>query len=180
MCRPSDKAAGERGSAVTVKNIVLIGMPGCGKSTVGVILAKTIGAEFVDTDLVIQKREGRLLQQILDTRGVKAFLEAEEAAVRSLACHQTVIATGGSVVYSEAAMEHLRRDGTIIYLQLAYEEMMRRLDNITTRGIVIPEGSTMRDVFDQRSGLYERYADVTLPCSGRTVEETVEAIVKAV
>lgn len=163
-----------------MKNIVLIGMPGCGKSTVGVILAKTLGAEFVDTDLVIQKREGRLLQQILDNRGVEAFLQAEEAAVRSLVCHQTVIATGGSVVYSEAAMEHLRRGGWIIYLQLSYDEMMRRLNNITTRGIVIPEGSTMRDVFDQRSGLYERYADVILPCSGRTVEETVEAIVKAV
>ena len=155
-----------------MKNIVLIGMPGCGKSTVGVVLAKTVGAEFVDTDLVIQKREGRLLQQILDNSGVEAFLQAEEAAVRSLKCRQTVIATGGSVVYSEAAMEHLRQGGWIVYLQLSYEEMMRRLDNIKTRGIVIPEGNTMRDVF-------ERYADMILPCSGYTVEETVEAIVKA-
>ena len=162
-----------------MKNIVLIGMPGCGKSTVGVVLAKTVGAEFVDTDLVIQKREGRLLQQILDNSGVEAFLQAEEAAVRSLKCRQTVIATGGSVVYSEAAMEHLRQGGWIVYLQLSYEEMMRRLDNIKTRGIVIPEGNTMRDVFDQRAGLYERYADMILPCSGHTVEETVEAIVKA-
>ncbi len=162
-----------------MKNIVLIGMPGCGKSTVGVVLAKTVGAEFVDTDLVIQKREGRLLQQILDNSGVEAFLQAEEAAVRSLKCRQTVIATGGSVVYSEAAMEHLRQGGWIVYVQLSYEEMMRRLDNIKTRGIVIPEGNTMRDVFDERAGLYERYADMILPCSGYTVEETVEAIVKA-
>ncbi|HIT09180.1 MAG TPA: shikimate kinase, partial [Candidatus Merdivicinus faecavium] len=103
-----------------MKNIVLIGMPGCGKSTVGVILAKTLGAEFIDTDLVIQRREGALLQQLIISRGLSAFLDAEEAAVRSVRCTGAVIATGGSVVYREGAMEHLGRGGVFVYLSLSY------------------------------------------------------------
>ena len=103
-----------------MKNIVLIGMPGCGKSTVGVILAKTLGAEFVDTDLVIQRREGALLQQLISSRGLSAFLDAEEAAVRSVRCTGAGIATGGSVVYREGAMEHLGREGDFVSLPLSY------------------------------------------------------------
>ena len=160
-----------------MKNIVLIGMPGCGKSTVGVILAKTLGLEFIDTDLVIQKQEGRLLQQILDDQGVEAFLKAEERALLSIVCHETVIATGGSAVYSRAGVEHLRRNGTLVYLQLPYDEMMSRLNNIKTRGIVIPDGKTLRDVFEQRIELYERFADVVIPCGGLSVEAVVEAVV---
>lgn len=162
-----------------MKNIVLIGMPGCGKSTVGVILAKTLGIEFLDTDLVIQKREKALLQQILNTRGLEAFLDAEEAAVCSVCCSDTVIATGGSVVYRENAMSHLQKDGTVVYLQLGYDEIMARLSNITTRGIALPEGKTMADLYAERIPLYEKYADLTIDCGGKTVEQTVAAIAAA-
>lgn len=161
-----------------MKNIVLIGMPGCGKSTVGVILAKTLGAEFVDTDLVIQRREGALLQQLISSRGLSAFLDAEEAAVRSVRCTGAVIATGGSVVYREGAMEHLGREGVFVYLSLSYEEMMARLQNIKTRGIALPPGATMADLYAERIPLYEKYAGLTIPCTGKTVEETVEEIVE--
>ncbi len=156
-----------------MKNIVLIGMPGCGKSTVGVILAKTLGTDFLDTDLVIQKRENALLQQILNTRGLEAFLDAEEAAVCSTSCTGTVIATGGSVIYREPAMRHLAKDGVIVYLKLDYEEMMHRLNNIKTRGIALPKGQTMAGLFEERTPLYEKYAQITVSCGGCTPEEVV-------
>ena len=156
-----------------MENIVLIGMPGCGKSTVGVILAKTLWVDFLDTDLVIQKREGALLQEILNARGMEAFLDAEEAAVLSLSCTETVIATGGSVVYRPAGMARLKSLGRVVYLRLPYEEMMARLSNIKTRGIAIAPGKTMADVYAERVPLYERYADIVLDCAGLTVEETV-------
>lgn len=159
-----------------MKNIVLIGMPGCGKSTVGVILAKTLGTDFLDTDLVIQKRENALLQQILNTRGLEAFLDAEEAAVCSTVCTGTVIATGGSVIYREAAMRHLAENGVIVYLELCYEEMMHRLNNIKTRGIALPEGQTMAGLFAERTPLYERYAQITVSCGGCTPEEVVTSL----
>ncbi len=159
-----------------MKNITLIGMPGCGKSTIGVLLAKTLGADFVDTDLMIQKREGALLQQILDSRGLAAFLRAEESAILSLSCTGTVIATGGSAVYSSAAMTHLLRESIVIYLKLPFPEIMSRLSNITTRGIAIPFGMSMADVYAERIPLYEKYAAITLDCSGKTAEETVTAL----
>lgn len=159
-----------------MKNITLIGMPGCGKSTIGVLLAKTLGADFVDTDLMIQKREGALLQQILDSRGLAAFLRAEESAILSLSCTGTVIATGGSAVYSSAAMTHLLRESIVIYLKLPFPEIMSRLSNIATRGIAIPFGMSMADVYAERIPLYEKYAAITLDCSGKTAEETVTAL----
>ncbi len=130
-----------------MKNITLIGMPGCGKSTVGVLLAKTVGMDFVDTDLVIQQRENALLQEILNLRGLCSFLAAEEAAVLSLSCTRSVIATGGSVVYSERAMDFLKKSGVVVYLKLPFQEIMERISNITTRGIAIPKGMTMQDVY---------------------------------
>ncbi|MGI5894689.1 MAG: shikimate kinase [Candidatus Merdivicinus sp.] len=163
-----------------MKNLVLIGMPGCGKSTVGVILAKAMGIEFLDTDLVIQKRENALLQQILNNRGLDAFLDAEEAAVCSVNCTDTVIATGGSVIYREKAMTHLKTDGIILYLQLEYPEIIARLSNITTRGIALPAGKTMEDLYRERIPLYEKYADLTIHCTGKSVEQTVEAIINAI
>ena len=159
-----------------MKNITLIGMPGCGKSTIGVLLAKTLGTDFVDTDLLIQKREEALLQQILDTRGLAAFLRAEESAILSLSCTGAVIATGGSAVYSAAAMSYLLRESTMVYLKLPFSEIMSRLSNITTRGIAIPPGMTMADVYAERIPLYEKYAAVTLDCSGKTAEGTVAAL----
>ena len=160
-----------------MNNIVLIGMPGAGKSTTGVILAKVLGAHFVDTDLLIQGRTGKRLQEILDTEGPGAFLAAEEAAILSLHCTNTVIATGGSVVLSEKAMAHLKKTGEIVYLELTFAAMKRRLANITTRGIVLLPGQGLRAMFDQRAPLYATYADRTVRCSGKNTETVVREIV---
>lgn len=148
-----------------IKNIVIIGMPGAGKSTMGVILAKTLGRNFIDTDIMAQETAGRLLQEIIDDEGTGAFLETEEKTIVSLHCRNAVIATGGSVVFSEKAMEHLKKDGVVIYLKISFEEMVRRLDNITTRGIVLVAGQSLRDMYNQRVPLYEKYADITIDCS---------------
>ena len=156
-----------------MKNIVLIGMPGCGKSTTGVLLAKALGMDFLDTDLLIQKREGVLLQQLLNEKGMAAFLDAEEAAVLSVDCTGHVIATGGSVVYREAAMAHLMGHGLTVYLKLPCQEVLSRLSNIKTRGIAIAPGRTVAELYAERVPLYERYAQYTLDCQGHIVEETV-------
>lgn len=158
-------------------NIILIGMPGSGKSTCGVLAAKALLKNFFDTDLLLQNLEGKRLQSIINENGIEYFNEAEERAILSLDIRGTVIATGGSVVYSEKAMAHLRSLGKIIYLRLGYEEMEKRIKNITTRGIVLKEGETLLDMYNERAPLYERYADEILNCDGMTVEETVESIV---
>lgn len=158
-------------------NIVLIGMPGSGKSTCGVLAAKALLKNFFDTDLLLQNLEGKRLQSIINENGIEYFNEAEERAILSLNIRGTVIATGGSVVYSEKAMAHLRSLGKIIYLRLGYEEMEKRIKNITTRGIVLKEGETLLDMYNERASLYERYADEILNCDGMNVEETVESIV---
>ena len=158
-------------------NIVLIGMPGSGKSTCGVLAAKALLKNFFDTDLLLQNLEGKRLQSIINENGIEYFNKAEERAILSLDIQGTVIATGGSVVYSEKAMAHLRSLGKIIYLRLGYEEMEKRIKNITTRGIVLKEGETLLDMYNERAPLYEKYADEILNCDGMTVEETVESIV---
>ena len=160
-------------------NIVLIGMPGAGKSTVGVLLAKTLGYAFLDTDLVIQEREGRLLQDLVDELGVEAFLDREAAAICSVDCDRTVIATGGSVVCRDGAMEHLRELGRIVYLQLPLEELERRLHNISTRGIAMAPGETLAHIYDYRAPLYRKYADLTVAVDRQTLEETVEQVLNA-
>ena len=160
-------------------NIVLIGMPGAGKSTVGVLLAKTLGYAFLDTDLVIQEREGRLLQDLVDELGVEAFLDREAAAIVSVDCDRTVIATGGSVVCRDGAMEHLKDLGRIVYLQLPLEELERRLHNISTRGIAMAPGETLAHIYDYRSPLYQKYADLTVAVDRQTLEETVEQVLNA-
>jgi shikimate kinase len=156
-----------------MKNIIIIGMPGAGKSTVGVILAKTLGMNFTDTDIVIQETSGRLLQEIIDTEGPESFLKTEENAILSLQGQNAVIATGGSVVFSGRAMKHLKRDGVVLYLAISFEEMARRLNNITTRGIVLVAGQSLRDMYNQRIPLYEKYADITIGCSGDDFENVV-------
>lgn len=158
-------------------NIILIGMPGSGKSTCGVLAAKALLKNFFDTDLLLQNLEGKKLQSIIDENGIDYFNEAEEKAILSLDIQGTVIATGGSVVYSERAMEHLKRLGKVIYLHLSYDNMEKRLSNITTRGVVLKKGHTLRDMYNERLELYERYADEVLNCDGLTVEEAVESIV---
>ncbi len=161
-------------------NIVLIGMPGSGKSTCGVIAAKVMLKNFFDTDLLLQGLEQSRLQELIDSKGVGYFYEAEEKAILSLNIEAAVIATGGSVIYSEKAMEHLRSLGTVIYLHLEFDTMMKRINNFTTRGIVVKNGETLFDMYNERLPLYEKYADKIIYCDNNTVEETVEEIVKAV
>ena len=161
-----------------MKNIVIIGMPGAGKSTMGVILAKALGRNFIDTDIVIQENAGQLLQEIIDTGGAGAFLRIEKKAILSLHFRNAVVATGGSVVFSRRAMEHLKRDGVVIYLKISFEEMEKRLKNITTRGIVLVAGQGLRDMYDQRVPLYEKYADITIECSDEDFEDCVGSVVE--
>jgi shikimate kinase len=161
-----------------MKNIVLIGMPGAGKSTVGVILAKALRRHFLDTDIVIQEHAGRLLQEIIDTDGPAAFKKLEEETVLSLHRRNAVIATGGSVVFSERAMEQLKTEGVVVYLKISFGEMEKRLRNITTRGIVLSRGETLRDMYNERVPLYERYADITVDCSGEDFEDCVGSVIE--
>jgi shikimate kinase len=156
-----------------MKNIILIGMPGAGKSTVGVILAKTLGMTFIDTDIAIQERTGRLLQEIIDTEGPDAFLLAEEETTLSLSYSNCVIATGGSVVFSTKAMDKLKKEGVVVYLEISCDEMVRRLKNITTRGIVLFAGQGLVGMYRQRVPMYEKYADVTVDCEGENFEEVM-------
>ena len=155
-------------------NIVLIGMPGAGKSTIGVLLAKAAGLQFVDTDLLIQQKTGRKLQDIINKEGLDAFLSVESGVLSSLDCKDSVVATGGSAVYSGAAMKNLRRNGVTVFLDVPLEEIKRRIDNITTRGIAMHPGETLDGVLWEHLPLYKKYADITVPCGGS--EQTVEKI----
>ncbi len=160
------------------KNIVLIGMPASGKSTIGVLLAKTIGVGFVDTDLLIQQREHRLLQEIIDTDGIGYFLDTECAAVLDLDCQNTVIATGGSVVFRAAAMQKLRQNGTVVFLDVSLETVKRRLNNIKSRGVAADKGQSIDEIFYERLPYYRKYADIVLPSDGKTSEETVSDLIE--
>lgn len=161
------------------ENITLIGMPGSGKSTVGVLLAKTLGYRFLDADLLIQQREGALLQDILDQRGVEGFLDVEEDVIRSLDCTGTVIAPGGSAVCREGAARRLKELGLVVYLHVPLAELERRISNITTRGIAMAPGQTLADVYAIREPLYRKYADLTVDVTGQnTLEETVAAVLE--
>lgn len=159
-----------------MSNIVLIGMPGCGKSTVGVILAKTLGIGFVDTDLIIQQREKRLLQDIIDKEGIDKFLDCEADAVMSVDCDNSVIATGGSVVFRDNSIKHLKKNGKIFFLDVSLDEIKSRLDNISTRGVAAEKSQSIDEIFDQRFPLYEKYADYILKLNNSNVENTVEQI----
>ena len=162
-----------------MKNIVLIGMPASGKSTVGVILAKTLGIGFCDTDLVIQQREKRLLQEIIDTDGIAHFLDAECAAILLLDCENCVIATGGSAVFRDAAMQKLRRDGIIIFLDVSLETVKSRLNNIKTRGVAATKGKTIDDIYYERLPFYQKYADITVSSDAKSSEDAVANILLA-
>lgn len=155
-------------------NIVLIGMPASGKSTVGVILAKVLGKKFIDTDLIIQLREDALLADIIKEKGVEGFMKSEEEAILSVDENNTVIATGGSAVYGEKAMEHLKEKGTVIYLKVEKDELFKRLKNIKERGVVLKQGETLEEMYDNRSVLYEKDADIIIEERKCTIEETIE------
>lgn len=157
-------------------NIILIGMPGVGKSTVGVILAKILGYQFLDADLVIQQQEGKLLREIIEEVGTDGFIQVENRVNASLHVTKTVIATGGSVVYGKEAMEHLKKIGTVVYLKVPYEILKKRLSDIKGRGVVLKEGQTLYDLFMERTPLYEKYADISISEENLNVEQTVELL----
>ena len=158
------------------ENIVLIGMPGVGKSTCGVLLAKALSRRFIDTDVRIQAEEGGRLQEMIDTRGTAEFCRLEEAHVLALSCRGCVIATGGSVVYSPAAMAHLSSSGVIVHLELPLCAIERRLSNLDSRGVVMAPGQTLRGLFEERRPLYERYAEITIGCEDLTHEDVVREV----
>ena len=161
-----------------MENIVLIGMPGVGKSTVGVIAAKQLGYQFVDADLLIQKQEKRLLREIIAQEGVDGFIQIENQVNASIETDRTVIATGGSVVYGREAMEHLRKISTVVYLKLSYQALKKRLGNLKNRGVVLREGQTLRDLYEERVVLYEKYADIVIDEENKGIEETLQYILK--
>ena len=160
-------------------NIVLIGMPGAGKSTVGVILAKVLGYEFLDSDLVIQREEGKRLFEIIDAVGTDGFLAVENRVNAGLDVSRTIIATGGSAVFGAEAMVHLKQDSVVVYLELPFEVIEERVSNAHNRGVAMQEGQTLRDVFDIRRPLYEKYADVTVNADLGSPERVMAAICSA-
>ena len=159
-----------------MRNLVLIGMPGAGKSTIGVLLAKALRMQFLDTDIAIQEREKSTLKEIIDSSGIQGFLACEEDVVCSLTVKGHVLATGGSVVYSKKAMRHLKDNGFLIFLKLDFSEIERRVRNIRGRGVVLRPGQTLHDLYEEREPLYEQYADHVLDCNGMDMESTVETI----
>ena len=160
-------------------NIVLIGMPGVGKSTIGVILAKVLGYSFLDADLLIQEQEGKLLREIIEEKGTDGFIEVENRVNASIRADRAIIATGGSVVYGKEAMEHLKEIGRGVYLKVSYAILEKRLADIKGRGVVLKEGQTLEILFEERSKLYEQYADIEVSEEGLDVEQTVEKLVEA-
>ncbi len=156
------------------RNFTLIGMPASGKSTVGVLLAKRLGYSFVDVDIVIQEREKRLLKEIIAQEGTDGFMAVENRVNASLEVDHSVIAPGGSVIYGREAMEHLKEISTIVYLKLNYEDVERRLGNLVDRGVVLKDGMTLLDLYNERVPYYEKYADITVDETGQTAGETVD------
>lgn len=161
-------------------NVILIGMPGAGKSTVGVVLAKRLGYGFVDSDLVIQDRYGKLLHDLIEEHGVEGFWKIENDVNARLILHKSVIATGGSAVYGTEAMKHLREIGTMVYLKLPYEEIAERLGDLSARGVTIMPGQTLEDLYAERIPLYEKYAHITVDCDGKMLREIVAEVAEQV
>ena len=161
-----------------MKNIVFIGMPASGKSTVGVVVAKRLGYKFVDTDLVIQEVEKRLLKEIIAEEGNEGFLRIEDRVNAEIQEERAVISPGGSVVYCENAMRHYKETGMIVYLHTSYETINNRLHNAKKIGVVLKDGQTLKDLYEERSALFERYADLTISEEGRDLEETIEEVLR--
>lgn len=157
-------------------NLTMIGMPACGKSTIGVMLAKRLGMSFVDIDILIQEKTGKLLKEIIVSEGNEGFLKIEGDIAADLNVKNSIIAPGGSICYEDWAMEHLKEIGKIVYLKISYEEMEKRIGNVVDRGVAIPEGYTLRDLYNERTALYEKYADVTVDENGKTPADIVREL----
>lgn len=160
-----------------MKNIVLVGMPAVGKSTIGVLLAKSLLLSFTDTDLLIQEKHKKSLCDIIKDNGAKAFLDIEENIILEAEFKNSVIATGGSAVFGEKAMKKLKENGVVIYLSLPMDEIKKRIGDIKSRGVVLTNGTTVDDIFAERKPLYEKYADIKIDCDNLTAEECVEKII---
>ena len=176
MSAGSRRAPGVKAGLSGKENVVLIGMPGAGKSTVGVVLAKNLGRRFLDSDLVIQEKTGRLLHEIIAEEGLEGFLAIENEVNRSLPRNGSVVATGGSVIYGAEAMEHLKRTGAVVYLKLSFAEIESRLGDLKKRGVALKEGQTLRELYEERVPLYEKYADLTVECGGKSIRAIVEEL----
>ena len=162
-----------------MKNIIFTGMPGAGKSTIGVVIAKIFGYDFVDSDLLIQKQEGDVLEHLIDKHGIDGFIAIENQVNRDIDVKKTVISTGGSVCYSDEAMRHMAEHGVIVYIKTDYESLHKRLGDLHQRGVVIRKGSTLLDLYNERTPLYEKYADLIVDVSGCKIEEAINRIKKA-
>lgn len=160
-------------------NVILIGMPGCGKSTIGVLLAKRLGYRYIDLDLLIQEEAGKRLFEILRDDGTNAFAALENKVGATLTAQRTVIATGGSIVYGNQAMENLKSLGTVVYLYVPIEELAKRINNFETRGILMREGQTFQDIYDERTPLYAQYADLTVDCNSGDLTDNALRIEQA-
>lgn len=163
-----------------MKNIVLVGMPAAGKSTVGVVLAKRLGYEFIDTDLLIQKQEKKLLKDIISEVGNEKFLEIENQVNSSLDVERAIVSPGGSVVYCKEAMQHYKNIGTIIYLKVSFEEIQKRVKDFEKRGVVVGKGQSFRDAYEERQILFETYADYTIEEDGLTLDETIDKVLELI
>lgn len=163
-----------------MKNITLIGMPGAGKSTVGVVLAKRLGYSFLDSDLLIQKQENKLLHEIITQKGLDCFEQIENDVNSKIETTHSVIATGGSAVYGIESMMHLKSISTVIYLKLDYDELTERLGDLEERGVAIRPNQTLSDLYDERIPLYEKYADITIDCTDKSIREIVSEITLAI
>ena len=159
-----------------ISNIILIGMPGAGKSTIGVVLAKRLGFSFLDTDLVIQEKQKMLLHEILDEYGQDGFNEVENAILSEIFAKNSIIATGGSAVYGKDAMQNMKELGKIVYLKISYEELEHRLGDLEERGVSMKEGQTLRSLYEERLPLFEKYAEDTIDCDGKSIREIVYEI----
>lgn len=160
------------------KNIIFIGMPAVGKSTVGVVVAKRLGMRFLDTDLLIQEQEGMLLRDIIAKAGEDGFLQIENQVNRDVDVENTVISPGGSVVYCREAMQNFKKNGTVVYLKVSYGTIKKRIRNPQQRGVVLREGQSLQDLYEERARLFEAYADITVSEDDLSIEQTIEAVLQ--
>lgn len=159
-------------------NIILIGMPGVGKSTVGVVLAKAVGYQFIDSDLVIQQQEGKLLHQLISGQGIDGFLETENRINAGIRANEAIIATGGSVIYGKEAMAHFKAIGTVVYLKLSLPAIANRLGDLRKRGVTLRPGQGLAQLYEERVPYYEKYADITIDCEGKEIRQIVEEMIQ--